>query len=122
MPWRTFASYQYDQPLDLDLGGRVERLNGVHVTTNMFDVLGAALVAGRGFVTGDADTGAAPVAILSERVWRTLFGADRAIIGDVIRIGGLGETRPVTVIGGGRASGRFVSRSARRRESSSHRR
>jgi predicted permease len=65
------------------------------VTAGYFDVLGAAPLLGRTFRAEDATT--ATVKIISERLWRTRFGADPGAVGRSIRVGSLG--RSAIVIG-----------------------
>jgi predicted permease len=56
------------------------------VTGGFFSVMGGHASLGR--VLGDDDDrpGVAPVVVLSDRFWRSAFGADRAVIGRTIRI------------------------------------
>ncbi len=58
-------------------GGRVpERGYGAVVTANYFDFLGVRPILGRGFVAGeDAVTDGAPVAVISEDLWKSRFGS-----------------------------------------------
>ena len=75
-----------DQPL---------RLSIARVNDTFFDVLGVPPVLGRGFVRGDDAKGAPRIAILSEPLWRTQFGADRAIVGKTVQLNG----NPTTIVG-----------------------
>ena len=59
-------------------------VTGAAVTTNHFDVLGLPPVLGRAFEPEDSAPGAAPVAVLSDGVWRSQFGADPSIVGRVV--------------------------------------
>jgi predicted permease len=72
------------------------RVSGALVSANYFSVLGVAMQLGRPF-RPDEEAVSSPVtvAVLSDRLWRTLFGADPLIIGRTIRVNG----RPFTVIG-----------------------
>jgi predicted permease len=72
-------------------GGEPELLRGEFVTANYFDVLGVGAAAGRTFVE---DEGRAPsnVVVLSDRLWRTRFGADASVVGRQISLNGLGFT------------------------------
>jgi putative ABC transport system permease protein len=63
-------------------------------SSELFDVLAAPPMLGRGFQTGDDVRGAAPTAVLSYGLWREL-GGDRNIIGRPITLDGA----PATVIG-----------------------
>jgi predicted permease len=51
-------------------------------------VLGVRPILGRTFRAGEDAPGAAPVAVISEGLWRRRFGADRGIIGQSIAIDG----------------------------------
>ena len=65
-----------------------ERLRGNFVTTNTFAVLGVAPYLGRFIAPADGDAGAAPVAVLGYRFWRTHFGADAHVVGTNLRLNG----------------------------------
>lgn len=62
------------------------------VSRDFFRVLGVTPALGRDFSDSDEHPGAAPVAILSSRIWRNQFGGDRNIIGRIIRLNGQGYT------------------------------
>jgi putative ABC transport system permease protein len=76
-------------------GGEPERVPRAGVTTRFFDLLGVQPILGRGFLEEDDRPGSAPVALLSEGLWKRRFGADRNIVGKSITI----NTRPVTIVG-----------------------
>ncbi len=61
-------------------------------TATLFDVLGTPAHLGRTFVTGDDQPGAEPVAVLSHGLWSQEFGADPAILGTRIDLGGVSTT------------------------------
>jgi predicted permease len=91
---RTFDDVGAYQRVNLDLGdtGDPERLLGARITPNLFDVLGATPIAGRGFQTADAEPGAASTVILSEGLWRRRFGGDPALVGSQITLSGVKRT------------------------------
>jgi predicted permease len=93
------ASYQPDHDVLLEIDNRLERLEALHVTTDLYDVLGVAPVAGRLFGPADAPSAAPEVAILSERAWRQLLNADPAIIGRRIALRTDAAPQPATVVG-----------------------
>ena len=63
-------------------------LQGVLVTGNFFQGIGAQPVLGRTLTTADATApGGAAVAVLSEFAWRSRYGADPAIVGKHIPLG-----------------------------------
>jgi predicted permease len=70
-----------------------ERLDGAQVTTDLFETLGVHAALGRTFVPADA-TGPRPV-LLSDALWRSLFGADPSVLGRTVV---LDETRH-TIVG-----------------------
>jgi putative ABC transport system permease protein len=65
------------------------------VTTNLFSMLGAHPLLGRTFTDAEGQTSGPLVVLLSEGLWRQTFGADRGMVGKVVKIGGT----PHTVIG-----------------------
>src|SRR5262245_53714321 len=75
-------------------GGLAERVIGQAVTSRFFDVLGVPPVAGRTFSSDDAAR-RANVVVISERMWRSRFGADPALVGRTITL----DREPFTVIG-----------------------
>jgi predicted permease len=75
--------------------GDAERVIGVHVNANWFDLLRAKPVVGRFFTTGEDRPGGPNVAVLSEQLWRRDFGGDPSIVGKAVRI----NAEPYTVIG-----------------------
>ncbi|HUG80874.1 MAG TPA: ADOP family duplicated permease [Bryobacterales bacterium] len=77
-------------------GGEARRVAGWFVMHDYFEVLGVRMAAGRPFrPQEDREPGGAPVAILSYRLGRTLFGESDSAPGRTLVINGL----PFTVIG-----------------------
>jgi len=72
-------------------------LTAEYATASYLEVVGLSPLRGRWFGPEHDDPGAAPVAVLSARSWRTLFGADPDVIGETLTLNG----QPVTVIGVG---------------------
>src|SRR5690348_8105944 len=89
--------------LTLTGAGEPTEVNASSVTPGLFAVLEAKPLAGRTFLLGDNDPGAAPVVIISEALWRGRFGANSNLIGQSISL----DKRPFTVIGIMPASFRF---------------
>jgi predicted permease len=92
--------YAYQAEVDaasLRVGeGGGERVFTNLVSLNYFGVLGVRAAAGRFFTDADDERpGAAPVAVLSHRLWSQRFGSDPGIVGRVLRING----QPLTVVG-----------------------
>jgi putative ABC transport system permease protein len=74
----------------LTLGGeQPARVQGLGVSSNFFDVLGVRAASGRMFVPTDAVIGQHRVLILSDRFWRSQFGADPAIVDKPVTLNGL---------------------------------
>jgi len=65
-------------------------------SANYFDVLGVQPILGRGFLpVEDTRAGAAPVAVISYRLWQTRFGGRTNIIGQQISL----NREPFTIVG-----------------------
>ncbi len=69
--------------------GDAERLEGVRVDPTFFDLLGVQAVLGRTFARDDAR---AQVVVLTQRVWRRRFGADPAVVGQLVSLNGTAYT------------------------------
>lgn len=72
-----------------------DRVDRAHVTADTLSVLGIAPLRGRDFTSADEVAGAAPVALLSERLWKSRYGADSGLIGREVLVDGT----PTVVIG-----------------------
>jgi putative ABC transport system permease protein len=72
-----------------------ERVEGEYVTADYFEIFGVQPIAGRVFSAEEDQPGHAQVVVLSERLCRTHFRTNRAIVGSAIRINGL----PYTIAG-----------------------
>jgi hypothetical protein len=59
------------------------------VTPELFDVLATRPALGRAFVEADALSESAPVAILTDALWRARFGGDPAIVGQRVELDGV---------------------------------
>ena len=70
-------------------------LRSEYVDGRYFTVLGVKALSGRVFSAGDDRPGAAPVAVLSHRIWQTTYAADPAIVGARFSV----EGQAFTVIG-----------------------
>lgn len=68
------------------------QIESAPVSHDFFRVLGVSPVLGRDFTGSDERVGAPPVVIVSDRVWRDQLGADRGIVGRMIRLNGQGHT------------------------------
>jgi len=68
--------------------GEPERVPAQSVTPSFFEVLGVQPAIGRTFTAEEGRPGAEPVAVLSDGIWRSNFGADPAIIGRTVDMNG----------------------------------
>jgi putative ABC transport system permease protein len=76
-------------------GEQSEELSEITAAANLLPMLGVRPVLGRLFMESDNAPGANPIILISYRLWQSLFGGDRAVIGKVVRFGG----RPQTIAG-----------------------
>jgi len=72
-----------------------EGYNGARVSVNTFSLIGQKPIAGRDFLPADGQAGAAPVAILSYKVWENRYGKDLSVVGRTVRI----DEEPTVIIG-----------------------
>jgi predicted permease len=73
-------------------GSDPQRVNAANVGASFFDLLGTPMQLGRGFATGEDAKGAQRVVVLSNRLWRSTFGADPSILGRAISVNGEDHT------------------------------
>jgi putative ABC transport system permease protein len=88
------AAYD-DEIVTLTYRGTPVRLEGGRVSANFFSLLGVKPAIGRTFLPNEDRHGATPVALLSDRIWRERYGADRNVVGRTIAI----DSEEFTVIG-----------------------
>jgi putative ABC transport system permease protein len=69
--------------------------NGEYVSGNFFTTLGVQPWIGRLMTDADDDEGAAPVTVMSYRIWQQKYGSDRSVVGATYQING----HPYTVMG-----------------------
>jgi putative ABC transport system permease protein len=72
-----------------------QRVSAARVTEDFFGVFGVDARLGRVFRPEENRPGAAGVVVLSDRLWRSRFGAARGILGRILRLDG----QPHTVVG-----------------------
>lgn len=85
----------HQMTFDLLKRGEPDRVNTGVVSANFFDLLGITPILGRTFVPSDDVEGAEAVLVLSHTYWRTRFGGDPNIVGQVFEM----NDRPHRVIG-----------------------
>ncbi|MGE5568149.1 MAG: ABC transporter permease [Rhodospirillales bacterium] len=92
--FQTFAAHAvYDGTLMAS--GTTERIRVGYTGADFLRALRVAPLLGRDFREEDDRQGAAPVAILTHRLWQTRFGSDPAVLGRTVTI----DLRSYTVIG-----------------------
>jgi hypothetical protein len=87
----------YLTPLRVGEGERAQRVWGELVSGNYFEVLGAKPLIGRFFAPEEQSdkSGAAPVVVLSQRLWHSQFQSDPGVVGRQLLVNG----SSLTVIG-----------------------
>ena len=93
-------------PVTLTGASTPERIVGHMVSSAVFTSMGIGPMRGRAFGEADDQPGAAKVVAISERLWRTRFNADEAILGRVVTL----NNEPYTVVGVMPAAMRFPAR------------
>lgn len=78
---------------NLRLSDRTERVEGLRATGSFFDTLSISPARGRAFT--DADVASDHVVLLSDRLWRGIFGSNPDVVGQVVVLNGA----PYTIIG-----------------------
>ena len=94
----TFASLGAFRGVTMNLsdsGQPPERVNGVLVSANAFEILRQPPLLGRGFTTADEARGAEPVALIGYSVWQSRYGGDPGVIGRAVKINEV----PATIVG-----------------------
>ena len=79
----------------IDPGLEPVRVNTIEVSGNLFDVLGIRPQIGAGFADGPFFMPNQPAVVISDRLWRTRYGADPAVVGAYVHLNGT----PHTVLG-----------------------
>jgi len=88
---RTFtdlAAFDPEHTFSLTSGGDPERVPGMRVTANYFEVLGVPTALGRTFVAGEDEPGRDHVVLLSYGIWQGRFGSDPNIVGKPVVLDG----------------------------------
>ncbi len=92
---QTFGFAANTPQVNVSMNGHAETADAQMVTGTYFEGLGVHASHGRAIVPADDVAGAPPVAILSNRFWRRLYGEDASVVGRTIAING----SPFTVAG-----------------------
>ena len=76
-------------------GKQPERVEGVNTSFSYFSMLGVSPQIGRLFGPQDFALGFAPVAVISDGLWRRAYGADPNVLGRTLLL----DNDPITIIG-----------------------
>src|ERR1043166_3972397 len=101
MDWRdnqVFDKVAAYQDTRMDLTGATDpvRVQAAAVGPEFFQAVGAEAARGRVLQTADFPVDAPRAAVISDRLWRTQFGADSTVVGRVVEIAGI--KRPIVGI------------------------
>lgn len=99
----AFTNRVTDGAIESPADGGAEHARIATVTEDFFDVLRVTPALGRSFVPEDGppavgsaiDPSAPPVIVIADHFWRSVFGADRSVIGRTVVLNG----RPAVVVG-----------------------
>ncbi|HEX5234604.1 MAG TPA: ABC transporter permease [Silvibacterium sp.] len=91
----AFSGYSNFGSVNLQSPSGPVALKWVQGSDNFFDVFGVKPILGRTYRPGEDEPGKNDVAVLSYEVWRTDFGGQSSVIGQLIRLDG----KPYTCIG-----------------------
>ncbi len=80
---------------DLQVDGAAHRIRAARARPDFLRVLGRAPAVGRGFVPSEFESGASPVAILSQALWQERFAGSPDVVGQTIRL----DDREIEVVG-----------------------
>jgi putative ABC transport system permease protein len=108
--WKTrsrsfqgMAAIAFDRDYNLTGAGAPMKLTVARVTADFFPVMGVTPETGRPFSADEDQPGRGQVAVLSDSLWRTRFGADLSLPGRAIQLNG----QPYIVVGVMPAAFRF---------------
>lgn len=89
------VTYIRGDGVSLAIGEEKETAGAAFVEPQFFALLGSRPVLGRLLSGDDHASGAAPVAIISHKLWRRRFGSDRGVIGRSMTV----DSVPTTIVG-----------------------
>lgn len=92
----SFSAFGVYQPGSVNVGRTdAQAVPGVRATPGVLTAFGIAPLHGRLLSEDDCRTGAAPVAVISHRLWQQTFGGDPTLVGRTVRL----NSTDITVIG-----------------------
>ena len=91
---RTFSSMGVYRSYSFNLTGlgEAERLQARFISADFLNVVGVTPVIGRTFAPGEDEIGAAPIAIISESLWKRKFNSSPAALGKILDLDGMSYT------------------------------
>ncbi len=93
---QSFQHFGVYEPYTINLGlENAQAMPAVRATPGVLPAFGVAPLRGRWIEDADCVEGAAPVAVISHRLWQQSFGGDAGLLGRTIRI----NSADVTVVG-----------------------
>ena len=95
-PFEKMSAYAW-RSFDLSSPGNPEHLEGREISSSFLSTLGVGLALGREFFAEEDRNGGAPVAIISNGLWRDRFGGSATALGKSIVLDGV-ETTVVGVL------------------------
>ncbi len=90
----TFSSVAISRGFAFSLTGigEAEQVRGRFISSDFFSTVGVNPVLGRSFAPGEDEIGAAPIALISEGLWKRKFGSSQDVLGKNITLDGKGYT------------------------------
>jgi len=88
----ALAAFRGNEELSIKRGNSTEWIRSLRVSDGFFPALGVHPALGRGILKDETRPGSAQVAILSESLWRSAFGADPAVIGRQVELDDIAYT------------------------------
>jgi len=87
---KSFAALAAVQSWDANLTGSnvAQHVEGVHITSDFFSLLGMSMQLGRGIGSADFQQGAAPVVVIAHGFWQQHLGSDPGIVGKQLLLNG----------------------------------
>jgi putative ABC transport system permease protein len=90
----SFSALGATLPIDInwEQPDETRRLQGARVTASFFDVMQVQPMLGRLFAANEEGPHATPVVLISHALWRSAFGGNNNVIGQVLRLNGVPHT------------------------------
>jgi putative ABC transport system permease protein len=84
----TGIAAEYDGTVTVSGDGPAERYSGGFVSGAFFELMGLPPLMGRSIEERDTLSGAAPVVVLGQDLWRTRFNSDPQVVGRALKVNG----------------------------------